>query len=319
MNINCVICKDNKNVKFIDNYKFEVEYDVNYFGKLKIYACEDCDVSFVGEPPSLESLNFFYQKIYRSNNRPHNHDFNNNDNNFLDDRFLNYILYLSTLINLYEVKDIFDYGAGIGDLGYLLKKKYPHLNLYCNENDEHSLKILEKRGYNNVTNMNKINKKFDLIISLHCIEHLSNLNPFYELKKFLKSNGTIFIEVPNCPRQKYFDLRPYDSPHLIFFTKKSCEKIIEKMSMKALNISYSSYELEYAFSAMQQSKDLFGSWHPNKKNFKYYLKKIIPKFVIDFRKKIISYNRFKNNDRSIHYLNNNPNSWCIRALIKNKD
>ena len=252
MNINCVICNSKKDVKFIDDYKFEVDYDVNYFGKLKIYACEDCDIAFVGTPPNYESLEHFYQQIYRSEDRPHNHDYNNSDNNFLDDRFLNYLLYLSTLINLHEIKDIFDYGAGIGDLGYLLKKKYPHLNLYCNESDEHSLKILEKRGYKNFKSMDKIEKKFDLIISLHCIEHLSNLNPLYELKKLLKPDGTMFLEVPNCPRQKYFDLRPYDSPHLIFFTKKSCEKIIAKMSMRALDLSYSSYDLNYAFSSMQQ-------------------------------------------------------------------
>ncbi len=318
MKINCLICNEDKNIKYIDDYKFEVEYDVNYFGKLKIFSCDSCDVAFVGSPPTNDKLENFYKNVYRSDDRPHNHDYNNSDKNYLDDRFLNYILYLSTLLDFNKIKDVFDYGAGIGDLGFLLKKKYPHLNLYCNENDDYSLKILEKRGYKNFRKMSEIDKKFDLIISLHCIEHLSNLNPLYDLKKILKIDGNLFIEVPNCPRKKYFDFRPYDSPHLIFFTKKSCEKVFQKMSMQFLDLSYSSYDLDYAFSAMKESKKIFGNWHPNKKNLRNSIKKIIPNFLINLRRKVIQFNRFEKNDRSIHFLNNNPNSWCIRALLKNK-
>ena len=318
MNKNCLICNEEKNVKFIDKYKFEVNYDVNYFKNMEIFSCESCDISFVNPSPNLKNLENYYNNIYRADNRPHNHEYNNSENNYLDDRFLNYLLYLSTLLNFNDIKDIFDFGAGIGDLGYLLKKKYPHIKLYCNENDENSLKILEKRGYKNYRNMGDIEKKFDLIISLHTIEHLTNLEPLFNLKQLMKPEGNLFIEVPNCPRKKYFAERPYDSPHLIFFTKKSWKKIIEKMSLTTLDLSYGSYSLDYAFSAMKESKNSFENWTPNKTNFKNFIKKITPNYFINLRRKILRYKNFEKSDRSINFLNDNSNSWCIRALLKNE-
>ena len=37
MNKNCLICNEDNNVKFTDKYKFEVDYDVNYFDNLEIF------------------------------------------------------------------------------------------------------------------------------------------------------------------------------------------------------------------------------------------------------------------------------------------
>ena len=42
----------------------------------------------------------------------------------------------------------------------LFEQKYPQIKLYCNESDEHSINILEKRGYENLLELNKIEKKF---------------------------------------------------------------------------------------------------------------------------------------------------------------
>jgi SAM-dependent methyltransferase len=314
----CLICNEEKNLKFVDNYKFQVEYDVNYFGKLKIYECENCNLSFVNPMPDSESLENFYKNIYRSVNRPHNHSYNDSEKSHLDDRFLNYILYLTSHLDFNKIKDIFDFGAGIGDLGYVLKKKYPHLNLHCNESDEYSLNILEKRGYKNFKNINEIDKNFDLIISLHCIEHLENLTPLFDLKKLLKPNGYFFIEVPNCPKKKYFIERPYDSPHLIFFTKPSWKKIAEKMLLKTIDLSYASYSLDYAFDAMKESKKKFGNWKPNTFNLREFLKKILPKFIIELRRTILKLRKTNNNDRSVHFIQNKEDSWCIRGLFINK-
>ena len=314
----CLICNEEKNLKFVDDYKFQVEYDVNYFGKLKIYECESCNLSFVNPMPKNENLENFYKNIYRSANRPHNHNYNDSEKSYLDDRFMNYILYLTSHLDFNKINDIFDFGAGIGDLGYLLKKKYPHLNLYCNENDEYSVNILEKRGYKNYRNMNEIDKNFDLIISLHCIEHLDNLTPLYNLKNFLKSNGYFFIEVPNCPKKKYFIERPYDSPHLIFFTKSSWKKIADKMLLNTVDLSYASYSLDYAFKAMKDSKKKFGNWRPNASSLRETFKKILPKFIIKLRRKILKLRKRNNIDRSMHFIQDSEDSWCIRGLFINK-
>ena len=61
---------------------------------------------------------------------------------------------------------------------------------------------------------------------MHSLEHLTDLKIFEKFKKLTKKNSYIFIEVPNCEINEFYKTRPYDSPHLIFFTKKSLEKIL---------------------------------------------------------------------------------------------
>ena len=90
------------------------------------------------------------------------------------------------------------------------------------------------------------------------------------------------------------------------------------MSLTTLDLSYGSYSLDYAFSAMKESKNSFENWTPNKTNFKNFIKKITPNYFINLRRKILRYKNFEKSDRSINFLNDNSNSWCIRALLKNK-
>ena len=174
--IDCLICKKKDNIKFIDNYKFEVESDIEYFGKLKIFGCKECNIYFTDSVPGLKELDYYYSNVYRAQGRPHNIEYNYSEDSYKDEKFLNYLSYLSTFINFKEIRSIFDFGAGTGDLGHLIKKEFNHIDLYCYEHDKYSLDILKKRGYHNFNDLNQIDKKFDLIISLHSIEHLTNLS-----------------------------------------------------------------------------------------------------------------------------------------------
>ena len=65
----CTLC--NHKGKFLDNYKFSIESDKDYFGNLKIYHCEECDFGFVSPMPDKNKLNNYYKNIYRSGARPH--------------------------------------------------------------------------------------------------------------------------------------------------------------------------------------------------------------------------------------------------------
>ena len=62
--------------------------------------------------------------------------------------------------------------------------------------------------------------------------------------------------MPNCEINEFYKTRPYDSPHLIFFTKKSLEKIAEKYSLKIVDISYASITLKENFDLMRVSKKI---------------------------------------------------------------
>ena len=50
--MHCLICEKKESVKFLDNYKFEIKEDKDYFKNVKIYRCDDCDFGFVHPMPN---------------------------------------------------------------------------------------------------------------------------------------------------------------------------------------------------------------------------------------------------------------------------
>ena len=312
--INCILCKNK--TEFLDNYKLNIKSDNKYFSKLKIYYCKRCDFSFCSPMPSEKKINYFYKNIYRGQGRPHEINCNF-DSHLLSDINLNYIQYLSTFIDFNKTNTLLDFGSGTGDIGYLLKKKFNHLKLYSIEGDNNCKNILNKRTYTNYRNLNNINKKFDIIIATHCLEHLPNLEIFNFFKKISHKKTFLFIEVPNNIFNKKFFDRPYDSPHLLFFSKMSFLKIKKKFKLNLVNLSYSSYSIEKAFEYMKDFKTSFENFDINKKNLKYNLKKLflqkfLPKKLFLFKDFIIS----RKIDKLDYFILNQKASWCVRALFK---
>ncbi len=321
--MNCLICQSKENLKFLDEYKLEIKQDVKFFKDLKIFHCNDCEFSFANPMPLDRDLNFFYKNIYRSANRPPYWvptNFKDLDTNLIEDKNLNYLLYLSTLIDLKKIQKIFDFGAGYGNLGFLLKRKFPNLELYCSESDEVSKDILKDRGYKNFENIHKIDTKFDLIISLHSLEHLTNLEIFSKFNEILNKNGLIFFEVPNCSME-YFNGRPYDSPHLLFYSKKSFEKISKKYNFNIINFSYSSYTFESDHKYQLESQNQFNQLNSSKFNiqkFKKFLKNFLPKSLLNLRNNFLEAKKMKEISRIDWFTNNSGNNCYIRGILIKK-
>ena len=318
--MNCLICKSNKNVNFIDKYKFEVVEDKKYLKEMKIFRCENCEFGFVNPMPKEDDLEYYYKEIYRAFDRPPYFLTGNIKDlklECMDDRNLNYLVYLSSLLDFSKIKKIYDFGAGNGDLGYLLKKKFPHLELYCSEGDDQCKQILRERGYKNFNNLDEIEEKFDLIITLHSLEHLMNSEIYGAFKNLLNDNGHIFFEVPICP-QEYFDKRASVSPHLLFYTKKSFEKLNDIYGYKFLNFSTSSYSFDYdrkfSFDSMRQYEKINKSPLPLIK-IKRLLRKILPRKIIQFRRDLNSLKTKNSEDRINWFINNTKDGYYIRGIV----
>lgn len=322
--MNCLICNKKDKVNFLDDYKLDVKDDYKYFKDIKIYQCSECDFSFADPVPSTNVLDYFYENIYRSLNRPPywlTGNYNDLKKSYLEDRNLSYLLYLTTLVDISQVKNVYDFGAGYGDLGFSLKKKFPNLNLFCTENDKFCKKILNERNYTNFEKVEDINQKFDLIISLHTLEHMTDLRIFSKFYDILNPNGLIFFEVPNCSKE-YFDGRPYDAPHLLFYTKKSFEKIALKFNFKFINISFSSYSFKDDHKFQRESQNLYNRRYSNKYsylNFKNILRKITPKYLIQLRQEYLQIKKNKNEDKINWFTNNTGDNCYIRAILAKKN
>tara|TARA_B110000037_G_scaffold204747_1_gene248982 strand:+ start:1571 stop:2527 length:957 start_codon:yes stop_codon:yes gene_type:complete len=318
--MNCPICQTNIKSNFRCDYKFEIHEDKKYFGDLKIDRCEECNFSYANPMPKNDSLDFFYENIYRLPYRPPYWISENEqdiEKKFLLERNLNYLLYLSTLIDLKKVENIYDFGAGIGDLGYVIKKKFPNVNLFCTEYDKHCLNILKKRGYNN-GEIKKIDKKFDLIITTHSLEHLTDVEVFSKFYEILKPGGYLFFEIPYCP-EEYFSGRPYDGPHLLFYTKKSIEKISEKYNFDIFRIDTSMYSFNEDYRNQKKSQDRYYKIQSGLTfNIKQFVKKFIPKSILKLREKLVDIKNVDEMQILGSYTSNSGDNTYLRGILKKK-
>ena len=314
--INCLICDDKNNIAFVDNYIHQFEEDKKYFDDAKLYKCNACDFTFVNPMPDEKKLDYFYKKIYSSKIRPPYFALEDSDvqkNNFLKDRNLSYLLYLTSLIDFKKIKKIYDFGCGNGDIGYALKKKFIQLQLHCSESDEFCKNILNERGYKNYDDLNTIDKKFDLIIATHALEHVTNINDL--LKKFtniLNPEKYIFFEVPNCSKE-YWENRIYDGSHLLFYTKKSIEKIAKLHNLELVNFSFTAHSFEDDYIMQKNDQE-----NAHKMSYKYLrvIKKILPKSIVSILR---NYKKGKENieiSKLDWFINNMGKNAYMRGILK---
>ena len=308
----CIICEGS--VNFLDNYKFNLNSDKYYFGELKIYHCSNCDFAFSNPQPERKKLDDYFKNIYRSGARHHEIS-DNYDLEYLSDRNLSYFSYLSSFINFQNIKNIFDYGAGNGNLGYLIKKKFNHINLAAIELGGVNRSILEKRKFKIYSRFDQIDEKFDLIISTRAIQQLSDLKIFQSFKSISHDNTYVFLDIPNNEFKNKFFERPYDTPGLTFFTKKSFLSIEKKFNLDIKNISYSSYSIDQAYQYMRESQKKVKL---NNKSIFWKIKKIIKKFIpsLFLKIKFISY-QLRQRDKLIEeFMLNKTDSWMLKVLFK---
>lgn len=312
----CLICDDNDHIIFVDNYIHQFEEDKKYFDDAKLYKCNACDFTFVNPMPDEKKLDYFYKKIYSSNIRPPYFALEDSDvqkSHFLKDKNLSYLIYLTSLIDFKKIENIYDFGCSNGDIGHALKKKFTQLQLHCSETDEFCKNILNERGYKNYDDLNTIDKKFDLIIATHVLEHVTNINDL--LKKFkniLNQEGYIFFEVPNCPKE-YWENRIYDGAHLLFYTKKSIERIVKLHSLEFVNFSYSAHSFEDDYTYQRYDQE-----NAYKTSYKYsrVIKKILPKSIVSILRNYKQGRESREINKLDWFINNTGKNAYMRGILK---
>lgn len=155
--------------------------------------------------------------------------------------------------------DILDLGSGRGGVGHFIKKEI--LNIIATHKLENgdtlTLDWLSKEvdkievtgitlhketetyintiylDIDDVKDLNKIpNKKYNLIIMSHCLEHLINPDIIIDYidKHLLKDKGLLYIEVPSLNTTKVRTLEQFIPHHISYFTKKSLSNLLKTNS-----------------------------------------------------------------------------------------
>lgn len=146
------------------------------------------------------------------------------------------------LINSQSQKGkILDIGAGVGD--FLMTAKNDGWEIIGIEPSEKAKSIAIKKGVSFVKDVKEIEShSLDVITMWHVLEHVPNLEEqITELKRMIKSNGTIIIAVPNF---NSFDANyygqywaAYDVPiHLWHFSKTAIQKLFEKERLELVDV-----------------------------------------------------------------------------------
>ncbi|MGG7035879.1 MAG: class I SAM-dependent methyltransferase [Flavobacterium sp.] len=180
---------------------------------------------------------------------------------------------------------LLDIGAGTGDFLSVCKQNGWQTVGFEPNNKPKS--IAEGKGISFTENLSDLEPhSFDVITMWHVLEHVPNLEyQISELKRLLKTDGTLIIAVPNF---KSYDANyygkfwaAYDVPrHLWHFSKKSIQLLFQKQNMelkKVLPMKFDSFYVsllseKYKSGKMNFVKAFFIGLLSNfkaKKNFEY--------------------------------------------------
>ncbi len=139
-------------------------------------------------------------------------------------------------------KDILDYGCGWG--GFLTNNEKSRSLSGVELKDKCIFYIKKKfRKIAIQKDINNFNKKFDLITLFHVLEHIPHqIETLKNLRKKLKKNGKIIIEVPhsNDLLFRFNEFRDFSlwSEHLVLHTSQSLKKLLKNTGYKNIRVEY---------------------------------------------------------------------------------
>jgi hypothetical protein len=316
----CAGCGRLDDFRIVSPYRFNVKYDDKYFPCKSLLECHYCKIIFAHPLPSNEILTEYYSNVYRAKGRPHFCEVPPT----VSSRHLAYLSYITSFIDLKKIINIYEVGAGWGEIGFLLKQLYPEISLYTSEPDLHVQQNLIKSGYTIIDEKSEALMTYDFIISTHSMEHFNNCDNFFETLPSLRCGGYLFIEVPNCPIDIGWLDRPYDSPHLLFFNQIALKNIFLQANFTNIAMSVAGHSLNTDFEFCRLWKSRFENWTPDKARFdplvifnaKSIIKRIVPKKVWSMlRQTLVGDAKQSIEDTASDFNNSSEQGWLLRGIF----
>lgn len=250
MNVKCKLCKSQDTILFMSSFDYRLDSSKK---KFDLYQCKNCWFVFLNkiEKNAYKYEGSFFTKL----------DILSKVNHFFWERKINKVL---NDLKIEGPINILDYGCGTGGFIKSLKKN-KHINAYGYDpylpNDDRFLK----------NNLKDFNIKFKIILMMHVLEHLDDIdheiNNIYNL---LDKNGIIIFEVPTleCIEFKFFKKYFFhlDLPrHLNFFNKSNIDLVFKK--------KFNFYEISNGYTF------LLAPFSPIKSSIKISKKELIKKIL----------------------------------------
>jgi SAM-dependent methyltransferase len=132
--------------------------------------------------------------------------------------------------------EVLEIGCGLGAIGKVfIENKHSYLGVDLNDEylsyGRREISGVDLKLINNFSDLRALNKKFDLIIFSHVVEHLKNPKEVLEIVEsdLLKDDGLVYVEVPSLLRS-LIDRNSVESfielPHVSYFTLHSLNNLM---------------------------------------------------------------------------------------------
>lgn len=231
----CPVCDGEQFVQLAGNDRYGM--------KIKTAGCLRCGLVQTWPRLSASEMNLFYQDHYREYYQAVTTPDVEYVKSYRKDERLEYTAKLITAnVQFTQNMRVLDVGCAEGTLFANLKKCFNgELTLVGVEPSEnyaaYARKMISCTTYPNIDELVIANeKKFDIIIVNHVLEHVDNPVIFLgKLKNLLLPDGFLFIDVP--------DISGYSSPrdlhiaHLFHFSQQTLLEAVEKTGYKVLSIT----------------------------------------------------------------------------------
>lgn len=236
----CPICKNaSKKIKNLDStyiknklskhFKKEIINDLEIID-YNLMKCNDCSFEFAY--PQTEGSGSFYDWI------------TSQPNYYTDSRW-EYSKVLELLSKSKEKNSIklLDVGCGDGQFfDQIARSKMLNIDFYGLDTTIGSVEICKNKGYKVFClDVHKFKSEFkdnlfDVIVSFHCLEHISNPKEFLEeLGSLINPLGTIYISTPYSPMPfelEWYDVLNFPPHHIGRWNLKSYNKIAEMLGLR---------------------------------------------------------------------------------------
>jgi len=202
-------------------------------GNYDILYCPLCKIGLTSPFPSEDTLNQLYLSAESRNFDGKNSSFFDKLKFFLAERSF---LKLSKKLNR-NFNKILDFGTGNGKYAVAGKTVFKNSEIdavdFSLEKPD-LLKTNNEINYYHIDDFFKQNKKYDLILLRHVLEHVVNPLHFLEkMQNYLENDGILLIEVPNLKSgnakvfKKYYSA--YYAPYHIFhYTEPALKLVLQK-------------------------------------------------------------------------------------------
>ena len=262
----CILCKNNdfEKISKVDRY------GIKYFTGI----CKKCGLTQQYKYPNKEFTNVFYEKYYNYLYA----FFKNPEERFISQ--FNSAKYkfdiLKDFINFKNDTNVLEIGCGAGGILAFFKSKNCKVIGIDYENEH--LEYARKKNITTHTSYEKINKKFDLIILSHVLEHLVYIDDILNIcKNLIKKDGLIYIEVPSIESiSKHYDYDIQNFLHIAHVTHFTKSTFINFINLKGFNIKFINDKIHSIIFPSKSSDLIINNYFDTKKILKNIkIKKII--------------------------------------------